>query len=451
LLTLGVLLSVGSFKAYSQIPKPALVGYWQNWNNNLKLTDIHDNYNIIQIAFATTVGTSLSNMTFTLPSNYTVSTFKADIDALHSEGKLVILSIGGANDPVRLDNIPDRDEFISTINTILAKYDYKFDGIDIDLETTSLAFGSTWTMTSPSVGQINMIDAIKSIMENYKTQTGKKMILTMAPETIYLMGALSTTQLNNYNGGAMLPIIEELKEEIDLLHCQYYNAGGINGGTYAVDGKIYYDNSDPDYITSMTESIIKGFTLKNSKGVYSGFPESKVAIGLPAKSNTCAGITGSGYVTPDDVTLAVKYLQGKITKPAGWSYTVTKAYPDLAGLMTWSINNDVSNCTGANSFAENFPNAFPKITTSIYDKFSDESTKVFPNPTSGIVTIQLEKAAVSKTEVRVSNIIGVEVYSLTMNEGADSYQLDLSVLSRGVYILDYTIDGRKKSKRIIVK
>ena len=109
---------------------------------------------------------------------FTKSTFLADIVALHANGKVVILSIGGANDPVRLDNITARDEFVNTMNSILANYNYKIDGIDLDLESTSFSFGSTWTMSSPSIGQTNMIDAVKSIMTNYKTQTGKKYPLT---------------------------------------------------------------------------------------------------------------------------------------------------------------------------------------------------------------------------------------------------------------------------------
>ena len=34
-----------------QMPKPALVGYWENWGT-MRLTDIHENYNVIQLAFA---------------------------------------------------------------------------------------------------------------------------------------------------------------------------------------------------------------------------------------------------------------------------------------------------------------------------------------------------------------------------------------------------------------
>ena len=93
-----------AFNAFSQIPNPCLVGYWQNWSP-MKLSEIHHNYNVIELAFATTKsGTDYDmefNLTFwILPK----AAFLADIDNLHDEGKVVILSIGGANDPVILDS-----------------------------------------------------------------------------------------------------------------------------------------------------------------------------------------------------------------------------------------------------------------------------------------------------------------------------------------------------------
>lgn len=441
-----LLILCSSLSIFAQIPKPALVGYWQNWSTDLPLTSIENNYNVIQLAFATTVGTSLSNMEFVLPSNYTKTTFLADIDILHSKGKVVILSIGGANDPVRLDDINAKNQFVSTINKILSDYNYKIDGIDLDLESTSMNFGSTWTMTSMSTAQTNLVAAVNEIMANYKTQTNKKLLLTMAPETIYLMGALSNYQINNLNGGAMLPIIQALGSQLDLLHCQYYNAGGASGGTFAVDGTVYYDNSDPDYITSMTESIIKGFTLLNSKGVYIGFPASKLAIGLP--SDRCAS-AGTGYNTPADVCLAVKYLQGKISKPSGWSYTVTKSYDDLAGLMCWSINNDQHNCDGAYDFAKNFTCAFPAITTGTDYLASEFGSKmsVYPNPTNGELHVNVSDFG-SEYLLEISDVNGIVIFKSELEEGQN--HLHHFKANSGIYFAKMKIGSEYLVQKLVV-
>jgi len=176
--------------SFGQIPKPALVGYWENWGT-MKLSEIHEDYTVIQIAFAVTKNSSLYDMEFNLPDGYSQTAFLEDIESIHQEGKVVILSIGGAADPIRLDDETAYTTFVSSMNEILSDYEYAFDGIDIDFESSSLDFGSEWTIEEPSVGQQYLIDAIRAIKANYIAEKGKRMLLTMAPENIYLVGALS--------------------------------------------------------------------------------------------------------------------------------------------------------------------------------------------------------------------------------------------------------------------
>ena len=330
--------------SFAQLPSNVLVGYHENWNT-LKLSQINSNYNVICLAFALPSGGTSYNMQYTLPAGYTsIAQMITDIDALHAQGKKVLLSIGGATAYIYLNNTTERDAFVTSINNIMAAYSYKIDGIDLDLEKNintgqnSMAFGSTWTMAAPAAAQTHMVNAVKNIMSNYQTQTGKKMLLTAAPEAVYLMGALSTWQINNANGGAFLPILDGLRNEIDCLHMQLYNAGGASGGIIAWNNTIYYDDGTIAFALAMNESIIKGFTLLNSKGTFTGIPASKIAFGFPATSAPNAA--GTGYVTPTNVCNAVKYFKGQIAKPAGCTYTMTASYPTLKGLMTWSINED---------------------------------------------------------------------------------------------------------------
>lgn len=339
---------VFAWQVFAALPQRVLVGYWQNWSP-MTLPEIHSAYNVIQLAFATTKAGSDCEMEFQIPNTYTVESLKTDIISLQSQGKSVLLSIGGASDPVLLNNASAVQTFVKSMNDIFIAYDDVFDGIDIDFESTSLAVGS-WTMNSPSQIQQNIIQAIQTLMQDYRSRTGKKMLLTMAPENVYIQGGLSAWQSSNINGGAYLPIIDALRDSIDLLHPQYYNAGGAGGGTFAWDNQLFYDTGDPDYLTAITETLIKGFTLVSGKGVFSGFPASKVAIGLPA--NNC-NAAGTGYVALSDIKLAMQYLRGEISKPAHFDFTLQKPYPELRGFMTWSINEDATTCNGAWSFAEN--------------------------------------------------------------------------------------------------
>jgi chitinase len=406
-------LSIGSIQA--QMPSPAFVGYWETWGT-MKLTAINPAYNVIDVAFAVTKGSSMYDMEMASFSNYTKSAFMTDMDALHAQKKVIILSIGGANDPVFLNSATEKSTFVTSMNKILTDYGDKFDGIDIDLEAASIKqFAGTWTMTSPVAQQQYLIDGIKQIMADFKTRTGKKLLLTMAPETYYVQGGLSSGQISGAGGAGYLPIIEALKNEIDMLHCQLYN-GSSN---IAVDGKEYKEGTG-DFLVSMTETVIKGFTVLNGKGVFSGLPASKVGIGLPA----CSGVA-TGYVTPDIVCQAVKYIRGVIPKPATWKYTLTKSYPEMTCLMTWDVNEDVkcsSTFAGIKACAFQNPNG-------VEETGLNAIVSIYPNPAMDRLTIE---TAVSETlNLKIINVLGSVVIEKQVSQ---KMTIDINALSPGIYL-----------------
>jgi chitinase len=408
-------LSIGSIQA--QMPSPAFVGYWETWGT-MKLTAINPAYNVIDVAFAVTKGSSMYDMEMASFSNYTKSAFMTDMDALHAQKKVIILSIGGANDPVFLNSATEKSTFVTSMNKILTDYGDKFDGIDIDLEAASIKqFAGTWTMTSPVAQQQYLIDGIKQIMADFKTRTGKKLLLTMAPETYYVQGGLSSGQISGAGGAGYLPIIEALKNEIDMLHCQLYN-GSSN---IAVDGKEYKEGTG-DFLVSMTETVIKGFTVLNGKGVFSGLPASKVGIGLPA----CSGVA-TGYVTPDIVCQAVKYIRGVIPKPATWKYTLTKSYPEMTCLMTWDVNEDVkcsSTFAGIKACAFQNPNGVEETSLNAI-------VSIYPNPALDRLTIE---TAVSETlNLKIINVLGSVVIEKQVSQKTT---IDISTLSPGIYLVN---------------
>ncbi len=330
--------------SYSQSVNPALVGYWQNWNDfqcpYIPLTQIDTSYNIIPVAFAIPASGTTYNMTFT-PDGITQLNFKKQIDTMHMRGKKVIISIGGANDPVSLPDTNKRNTFISSMMTIINYYG--FDGIDIDLEGSSLSITGGTIANPVDAKIINLIYAIRKIMDNYRVQFGKRMMLTMAPETAYVQGGMSA-----YAGiwGAYLPVIHALRDSIEILHVQLYNSGSM----YGIDGNIYFQGT-VDFILSQTEAVIHGFNTAG--GYFSGLRADQIAIGLPA----CSNAAGGGYTLPDSVRAAIQYLRGLGPKPA--RYTKVGTYAGLRGMMDWSINWDaVATCGARYEYANNFNSIF---------------------------------------------------------------------------------------------
>jgi chitinase len=330
--------------SHSQLPNPALVGYWQNWNDfqcpYIPLTQIDTSYNVIPVAFAVPAPGTTYNMTF-VPDGISQINFKKQIDTMHLRGKKVLISIGGANDPVSLPDTIKRNTFISSMMSIINYYG--FDGVDIDLEGSSLSV-SGGTIANPVDAKIiNLIYAIRKIMDNYRTQFGKKMMLTMAPETAYVQGGMSA-----YAGiwGAYLPVIHALRDSIEILHVQLYNSGSM----YGIDGNIYFQGT-VDFILSQTEAVIQGFITAG--GFFAGLRADQIAVGLPA----CSNAAGGGYMNPDSVKAAIQYLRGLGPKPA--RYTKVGTYAGLRGMMDWSINWDaVASCGARYEYANNFNSIF---------------------------------------------------------------------------------------------
>ncbi|HMS50702.1 MAG TPA: glycosyl hydrolase family 18 protein, partial [Chitinophagales bacterium] len=146
-----------------------MVGYWHNWSDwsapYIDLTDVDDRYNIINVSFATPQTGTDYQMEFA-PDQVTQATLIAQIQTLQSQGKIVNISVGGANAIVALDNTTERDAFINTMTDIINTYG--FDGMDIDLEGSSVSITGGTISTPVDAKIINLIEATKQIMLNFR-------------------------------------------------------------------------------------------------------------------------------------------------------------------------------------------------------------------------------------------------------------------------------------------
>ena len=333
----------------AQLPNPTLVGYWHNWNDGnapyIDIDAVDSRYNVITVAFA--IPTSNTDMTMLFaPDRGTVQQFKIRIQNVQATGKKVILSVGGATATIDLTTTVNRDAFVTSIGNILNTYG--FDGLDIDIEHGASILVNGGTIAAPqSAAQINLIDAIRTIMANYRATNNRKLLLTFAPETAYIQGGMS-----GYGSiwGGYLPIVDALRDSLDLIHVQLYNSGTM----YGIDNQIYTQGT-ADFIISQTEAVIKGFTARAPGGAFAGIPASKVAVGLPASTNAAGG----GYVDSATITAAIKYLKGEGPRPGQYTLVQAGGYPGLRGMMTWSINWDATQVNrNTYSYAKTYESLF---------------------------------------------------------------------------------------------
>lgn len=417
-----IILFLITFTAKAQIPAPALAGYFHNWSSvnapYIPLNQVDARYNVIDVAFALPIAGTDYRMNFT-PDQGTAAAFISQMQTLQSAGKKIIISIGGATAPITLSSGLERDSFAASMTRIILNYG--FDGIDIDLEGSSLTLTGGTIANPVDAPLIRMRDAIQTIMANYRNATGKKLLLTFAPETAFVQGGQS-----GFGGiwGAYLPLLDALRDSIDLLHVQLYNSGSM----YGIDGQIYTQGT-ADFIVAMTEAVIQGFSTQG--GFFAGFPPEKVAVGLPS----CSLAAGSGYADTVTVAAAMNYLLGKGPKPGSYTLTNVNAYPNLAGMMTWSINWDAnSTCNGSYAFAENFGNIYLNVTAMPEDLLAlSDAPVLYPNPNQGSFILRIPSSMKNTAYFRLYDINGRMVAESKL-EDASEYQLTTPGLQPGSYI-----------------
>ncbi|MBI0297004.1 glycoside hydrolase family 18 protein [Streptomyces sp. PRKS01-29] len=276
------------------VPQHAVTGYWQNFNNGAavqKLRDVQDQYDIIAVAFADATGTP-GAVDFTLDPAVGYGSeqqFKDDIKAKQAAGKSVIISIGGQNGTVSVNDPASANNFADSVYALMREYG--FNGVDIDLEN---GLNATY-----------MTQALRAL----SAKAGPGLVITMAPQTIDMQstsGAYFQTALN-------------IKDILTVVNMQYYNSGSMLG----CDGKVYSQGS-VDFLTALACIQLEG-----------GLSPSQVGLGLPASTRGA----GSGYVSPTVVNNALDCLARGTN--CG-SFKPPRTYPGLRGAMTWSTNWDAT-------------------------------------------------------------------------------------------------------------
>src|SRR5580692_11528237 len=283
----------------SGLPAHVLMGYWQDFTNGatpLTLADVPTSYNLVAVAFGDSDAVP-GQVTFSIDSGlasalggYTQQQFIDDIQTLQSRGQKVILSVGGQNGTISVDDAASASNFASSVYSIIQEYG--FNGVDIDLE--------------------NGVDPayMASALEQLESDVGSSLIITLAPQTV-------DTQST---GDDYFQLALDIHPILTMINTQYYNSGTMDG----CDGNVYAEGTE-NFITALACTELEG-----------GLSPSQVGIGLPASTSAA----GSGYVAPSVVNDALDCLAAK--ENCG-SFVPPQSWPGIRGVMTWSINWDASN------------------------------------------------------------------------------------------------------------
>ncbi|WP_343707098.1 T9SS-translocated chitinase ChiA [Flavobacterium sp.] len=454
--TLNNTIKIATISGNRFIPLPSkiILGYAHSWENTsapfLYFSQIKGSkFNVVDYSFVETVNRdgytpilTTNDARYLTNGVFDKQLLKNDIKTLRDSGVPVIVSIGGQNGHVVLENVTQKNIFVNGLKAIIDEY--QFDGVDIDFEGGSMNF-SAGGLRDISYAGISAYPRLKNVVDAFKelkAYYGPGFLLTAAPETQYVQGGY-TTYTDTF--GSFLPIIQNLRNELDLLAVQLYNTGGENG----LDGQYYGTAKKANMVTALTDMIIKGYNIASTGMHFDGLPASKVLIALPA----CPSAAGSGYLTPTEGINAMDYLRNG-TNFTGRTYTMQPGgpYPSLRGLMTWSVNWDASSCGNSSELSKAYAAYFASQATAktlvVEDITADSNTTVayFRNNTLS-VSNETEDIA----QVDVFNTIGQNVTSHRNIQNNKEVLLNSpSFASKQIFVVIVTDkSGHKKSLKVM--
>ena len=300
-----------------------LIGYWTGrgpGGSVFPLREVSPQWDVILIAFASPAkDRPEGTLRFRPPEGIDPAQLKSDIAYLKSQGRTVMISLGGGGQYFTLADSKNIPDFVSSVADIVREYG--LEGVDIDFETPSLVIDSGDLdfrhPTTPSI--VNLIAGLRQLRARF----GPKFAISLVPEGPQIPAGYPT-----YGGqfGSYLPIAYALRDILTFVDVQDYNTPPLQG----LDGEIYQAGT-VDYHAAMTELLLRGFPVgRNPANVFPGLPADKVAIGF---------LTGDA--TPEIVSNALRYvIEGK--PPAGGTYRLRQpsGYAAMIGAMFWTIDDD---------------------------------------------------------------------------------------------------------------
>jgi chitinase len=294
-----------------------LIGYWSGLG---PIRDVSPQWDVIIVAFATPVlGAAEGTMHYQVRGSMTPEQFKADIKLKQSQGKKVMISLGGGGQHFALMTQEGKQNFIRTVEDICTEFG--FNGIDTDFEKSSLELdpGDTDFKHPTTPSTVNLIAALREIHDHF----GKDFMVSLVPEGTQIPAAYP-----GYGGqfGSYLPIVEGIRDILAFVDTQDYNCPPIEG----LDGEFYMPGS-VDYHAAATELVLHGFDVgRDPKYHFDPLPANKVAIGY-LNSDT----------TPEIVQDTMRYMiTGKSNTPTKYKLRQPSGYPAFDGAMFWTIDED---------------------------------------------------------------------------------------------------------------
>ena len=145
---------------------------------------------------------------------------------------------------------------------------------------------------------------------------------------------------------------------------------------------------------------------------------------------------------------AISYSQpnNQVIASAG-SYYVGSGFSNSYTIGEMAMIETFTNTPAGFILTQGFqqPNSCYNVSVPEIESLTKGSIDIYPNPSSGLININYELVVPAKVDISVYNLLGAVVYKQSENKmtGASNDKMDLSSLSEGMYLLEFTFKTSK--------
>ncbi len=96
---------------------------------------------------------------------------------------------------------------------------------------------------------------------------------------------------------------------------------------------------------------------------------------------------------------------------------------------------------------------FAPANLSIEENDINNAISVFPNPATNNLTVQFDASNSSDDEIRLVDLSGktVKVIANGFSNGINTLNVDVSNMTKGIYLLEFTMDSKAVSKKVVIQ
>ena len=296
-------------------------------SNPIVMDKIDSSYNVIITAFIVTDTEGNYVLSFKDPGStgdpvFSKEEVKQFIRNTKAQGRKVIVSMGGQYFHLNMKTQADADYFVEQTKGIIDEYG--FEGLDLDLETDTLA----------SIDPKIMGNAVMSVVKHYK-DNGIDFWLTAAPEWCYIvpfMYGSGQWASHSLPGSFYVNLIKNIGiENFTYIWPQSYNQGPANGiagpekDASGYSTKVTPGDGMDKFLSGLAWAIStnEGYSANGNIGIK--IPAEKLVLGIPATE----GAAGGGML----------YVATPALIKSAWDQ-MTDNNSKIAGFMNWSVDWD---------------------------------------------------------------------------------------------------------------